>query len=136
VTSHGLLTIGGVICFVLGASALYTQSGPFEPDVSVAIPLIVVMTVTSAAFAVLITVTAIRTRRMAAPSMLAPAQVAAGTRGQVRRPLEPFGSIYADGEEWTARAVDDRPLPRGAVVRVVRTDGLTLVVEPDPSGLP
>ena len=28
VTSHGLLTIGGVVCFVLGASALYTQAGP------------------------------------------------------------------------------------------------------------
>ncbi|HET7473381.1 MAG TPA: nodulation protein NfeD [Candidatus Limnocylindrales bacterium] len=136
VTSHGLLTVGGVVCFVLGASALYTESGPFEPDVSVAFPLIVVMTTTSAAFAILITITAIRTRRMPAPSMLAPAQVAVGTLGQVRRPLEPFGSIYADGEEWTARAVDDRTLPRGAAVRVVRTDGLTLVVEPDPSGLP
>ena len=136
VTSHGLLTVGGIVCFVLGASALYTESGPFEPDVRVALPLIVVMTVTSAAFAVLITITAIRTRRMPAPAMTSPAQVAAGTVGEVRRPLEPFGSIYADGEEWTARAIDDQPLPRGAAVRVVRTDGLTVVVEPEPSGLP
>ena len=27
VTSHGLLTIGGIICFALGASALYTEPG-------------------------------------------------------------------------------------------------------------
>src|SRR6476661_1120769 len=36
VVSHGLLTVGGIVCFALGASALYTQSGPFEPDVRVA----------------------------------------------------------------------------------------------------
>ncbi len=32
VTSHGLLAIGGIVCFVLGASALYTNTGdPTEP---------------------------------------------------------------------------------------------------------
>ena len=39
VTSHGLLAIGGIICFVLGASALYTTTGdPTEPIVAVALP--------------------------------------------------------------------------------------------------
>ena len=42
VTSHGLLAIGGIICFALGASALYTTPGdPTEPIVGVALPLIV-----------------------------------------------------------------------------------------------
>ena len=27
VTSHGLLAVGGLVCFVLGASALYTEPG-------------------------------------------------------------------------------------------------------------
>ena len=39
VTSHGLLGIGGLICFVLGASALFTQPGdPSEPLATVAAP--------------------------------------------------------------------------------------------------
>jgi membrane-bound serine protease (ClpP class) len=135
VTSHGLLTVGGVVCFVLGASALYTETGPFEPDVRVALPLLVVMTVTTAAFGVLITLTAIRTRRMPGPAWSA-AGVPSGTAGQVRRPLEPLGSVYVAGEEWSARTADDRPLPRGAPIRVVRTDGLTVVVEPDPTVTP
>ena len=136
IPSHGLLTIGGVAAFILGGSALYTQSDGFGPAVRVAAPILITAAVTAAAFGALITWTAIRTRRMAAPTGIDVVAVAAGTLGEVRRPLEPFGSIYADGEEWTARTADDRPVPRGATVRVIRTDGLTLVVEPEPAGLP
>jgi membrane-bound serine protease (ClpP class) len=135
VTSHGLLTVGGVVCFVLGASALYTQTGPFEPDVRVALPLLVVMTVTTSLFGILITLTAIRTRRMPGPLWSAPG-VPSGTAGEVRRPLEPLGSVYVAGEEWSARSADDRPLPRGTPIRVVKTDGLTVIVEPDPTVAP
>ena len=39
VTSHGLLAVGGLICFVLGAFTLYTAPGaPTAPDVTVAAP--------------------------------------------------------------------------------------------------
>jgi membrane-bound serine protease (ClpP class) len=130
VTSHGLLTVGGVACFLLGASALYTETGPFEPDVRVALPLLAVMTATTLVFGALITVTAIRTRRMAGPSW-STAGVASGAVGEVRRPLEPIGSVYVAGEEWSARTADDRSLPRGTPVRVVRSDGLTVIVEPE-----
>jgi membrane-bound serine protease (ClpP class) len=134
VTSHGLLTVGGIVCFVLGASALYTQTGPFEPDVRVALPLIVVMTVTTAAFAALITITALRTREMKGPSW-AVAGVPAGSVGQVRRPIDPLGSVYVAGEEWSARSLGDAPVARGTPVRVVRSEGLTVIVEPDPQAV-
>ena len=49
VTSHGLLAVGGLICFVLGAFTLYTAPGsPAAPDVTVARPLILVMTAATA----------------------------------------------------------------------------------------
>jgi membrane-bound serine protease (ClpP class) len=133
VTSHGLLGIGGVICFVLGASTLYTEPGPFEPDVGIALPLLVVATATTALFVALVAIGAIKTRAMRASVGTVGVSLAPGIPGEVRSPLEPIGSIYAAGEEWSARTVDDRPLPRGTPVRVVRVDGLTLVVEPDPS---
>jgi membrane-bound serine protease (ClpP class) len=133
VTSHGLLGIGGLICFVLGASVLYTEPGPFEPDVGVAVPLLVVVTATTVLFVVLIAIGAIKTRAMRGSAGTVGVALRPGFSGEVRSPLEPIGSIYAAGEEWSARAVDDRPLPRGTPVRVVRVEGLTLVVEPDPS---
>jgi membrane-bound serine protease (ClpP class) len=134
VTSHGLLAVGGLVCFVLGASALYTEPGnPLAPAVSVALPLLIVTSVTTAAFVGVVVITAIRTRRLAPTSGLVGAAFEPGVRGVVHRPLTPTGSVHAGGEEWSARAVDGRSLDRGTPVRIVGTDGLTVLVEPDPS---
>ncbi len=65
VTSHGLLAIGGLVAFVLGASALYTQPGtPTAPSVEVAVPIIVAMTSIAALFVGVVLYAALRTRRM------------------------------------------------------------------------
>lgn len=134
VTSHGLLTVGGLVCFALGASALYTAPGdPAEPFVEVATPLLAVMTVTTGSFMLLVAWAAVRSRRLVASPGLVGAALPVGVTGVVRRPLEPLGSIYTAGEEWSARSVGDRPLPRGTAVRVVGMDGLTALVEPDRS---
>jgi membrane-bound serine protease (ClpP class) len=132
VISHGLLTVAGLVCFALGLSALYTAPGdPFGPIVGVATPLIAVMTVTLGVLMLLITIAAVRTRRMAMPG-LAGIDVGSGMLGVVRSPLEPLGSVHIAGEEWTARSVDDRPIARGTAVKVVGVDGLTVLVEPEP----
>jgi membrane-bound serine protease (ClpP class) len=132
VTSHGLLALGGIIAFVLGATALYSLPGdPFGAPASVTLPVIVVTTVTLAAFMALIVIGAIKSRRLRNAPGTSGIRINAGTSGVVRRPLSPLGSIYAGGEEWTARTVDDRPLDRGVPVRIVRVEGLTVVVEPD-----
>jgi membrane-bound serine protease (ClpP class) len=131
VTSHGLLTIGGLVCFVLGAAALYTEPGtPTAPDVSVALPVLITMTLLSSLTAIAIAVVAVRTRRMRTAQGLIGADLPQNAFGEVRRPLTPIGSVYAGGEEWTARSVNEQPLGRGTPVRVIKKDGLTLVVEP------
>ncbi len=131
VTSHGLLTVAGIVCFALGASALYTEPGtPTAPDVAVAIPVIVTMTLLTSFFMILIAFAAIRTRRMRTADGLIGAGLDLNSLGEVRRPLTPIGSVYAGGEEWTARTNDESPLTRGTPVRIIRQEGLTLVVEP------
>jgi membrane-bound serine protease (ClpP class) len=131
ITSHGLLTIAGIVCFALGAAALYTEPGtPAAPDISVAIEVIAVMTVMTAAFMIFVLIAVVRTRHMVTAEGLIVAPLPAYSLGEVRRPLAPIGSVYASGEEWTARSADHRPLSRGTAVRVVGYDGLTLLVEP------
>jgi membrane-bound ClpP family serine protease len=113
---------------------LYTEPGiPGAPDIAVAFPLIVAMTVTTALFMALAIATVIRTRRrlQTVPGFGAGGitGVPAGTPGEVRRSLNPLGSVYAAGEEWTARSTAG-PLARGTAVVVVGQEGLTLIVEP------
>ncbi len=131
ITSHGLLTVAGIICFVLGAAALYTEPGtPTAPDVSVAWPIIALMAGLTALFMFTAAFVAIRVRRnhTTAPGLVG-AQLPNNTLGEVRRPLTPMGSVYAGGEEWTARTSGEEDVGRGSHVRIVGHDGLTLIVE-------
>jgi membrane-bound serine protease (ClpP class) len=131
VTNHGLPSIAGLVCFVLGGAALYTEPvTPTGPDVSVALPVLVTVAVTTAGFMGLIVIAAWRTRRMQTAEGLIGARSAVNALGEVRKPLTPIGSVYAGGEEWTAKTANEQPLSRGTPIRVVRQEGLTLVVEP------
>ena len=52
VPSHGLLTIGGLGVFVVGAVAFYGSPGPYLPSVTVAWPIIATMTAAAALYGV------------------------------------------------------------------------------------
>ena len=133
VTSHGLLGFGGVVCFALGASALFTAPvDPFEPVVRIAVPVIITATATGAAFIALMVFGVIRSRRVGFALPIGNA-VKPGGSGEVRAPLGPFGSVFAGGEEWRAHTADGSTLERGTPVRIIKVEGLTLTVEPDAS---
>lgn len=132
IVSHGLLTAGGLIAFVLGASALYTRpiTDPTEPLVQVATPVIVVAAIAMAGFMGLIAVSAVRVRKMLAPAGSVGTAVADGSEGIVQAPLAPLGTVQLAGEAWSARTADGRELERGARVRLVRFDRLVAIVTP------
>jgi membrane-bound ClpP family serine protease len=50
--------------------------------------------------------------------------------GLVEMDLAPLGTVYVAGESWSAKLVGAGPASRGMRVKVVRKDGLTLIVEP------
>jgi membrane-bound serine protease (ClpP class) len=133
VTSGGLLTVGGLVAFALGASAFYTAPGdPVAPEVSVAPEIIVIMTALTGLVVAGVLYAVVRGRR--APQLALGAShidqlVPVGTSAPVRRTLDPDGTIYAMGEEWTARSADGSVLDRGTPTRVVGHEGLTLLVE-------
>ncbi len=130
-TSHGLLAIVAAACVAVGAGTLYgNPAAPTVPGVAVALPVIVVMTGLTAAFGALIAVTAYRTRRISSSPVLVGSLRVTGEAGTVSTDISPLGTVHVVGEEWTARSEDGHPLSRGARVKVVRQDGLTLYVVP------
>ena len=140
VTSHGLLAVGGMICFVLGAFALYTAPGsPTAPDVAVATPLIMFMAAVTGGYLLLVLLVIVRVRRRTrayagAYGAGGSTTVPAGSDGVVKTLLAPRGVVYAAGEEWSARSDAGTAIAPGSHVRVVGQEGLTLIVEPTPSG--
>ena len=41
----------------------------------------------------------------------------------------PTGAVYADGKTWTARSASGRVIPKDAMVKVQRMEGVRLFVE-------
>jgi membrane-bound serine protease (ClpP class) len=134
VTSGGLLTIGGLVAFALGASALYTEPGdPVAPSVQVDWQIIALMTFVTALFVIGVVIAAWRNRKVPPVNIgaggLERPLLPSGSQGTVRRSLSPDGTIYAMGEDWTARSVDGSVLERGTAVRLVGQDGMVLIVQ-------
>ncbi len=120
VISHGLLTVGGVIAFVLGGTMLFDTPDPlFRVSWSVIIPAAVM----TAGFFVFALGKAYRTWRTK-PTTGREGLV--GERGVVSRRLDPAGQVRVHGEIWSARA--DETIEAGEDVEVVAADGLTLRV--------
>jgi membrane-bound serine protease (ClpP class) len=118
VTSHGALTVAGLICLAVGAIMLF-QNAPAPYHTSKPLVITIAVLLGSAwAFAV---GKAWQVRHR--PVEVAPEKIA-GSVGEVRRD----GLVFVNGELWQARAADGEPLRPGERVRVESLDGLVLTV--------
>jgi membrane-bound serine protease (ClpP class) len=119
----GLATVGGVITLILGGLFLFD---PAVPSARVSPWVIAPVAVFAALFFTVVIQAAIRLRHR--PSAWRGTEVV-GEVGTVVREIAPVGVIQVAFEEWTAES-GSGPLPVGTRVRVVKKQGLRLVVEP------
>ena len=119
-TSFGLLTAGGIISLVMGSLLLFSHS----PGVQVSWWLIVGVTVAFAAFAIFVIGAIIRGQRRRKTTG---AEGMIGTIAIARTPLDPAGTVLAQGELWTAASEGGRVAP-GEEVTVTKVEGLKLWV--------
>lgn len=128
VPSYGLLTVGGIIAFLLGAFALYTGvDGTDAIQVELNPVLVVLPLVLAIGVIVLVARGLVDVRRRSAPT--APMQALLGATGIASTPIAPTGIVMAQGEAWTARTRRGSIRP-GESLTVVGVDGLELIVEP------
>lgn len=121
VPSHGILTAGGIASFILG-SLLLTQNQP--PFLRISLTLILTIAVLTAAFFIFAVGAGIRaqTRKIQTGR-----EALVGAIGIARRDLAPSGTVFVQGELWSAQTAGDA-IPAGARVRVVGINGLRLEV--------
>ena len=127
VTSHGALTVAGLISFVVGALMLFRNApSPYHANVWLIVSIAVVLG-TGWAFAI---AKAIQVRRT--PVSVGPQQMV-GEIGEFRGD----GQVFVRGELWRARLPEGSSLRRGEKVRVDAVDpSLVLDVEPVDTGDP
>jgi len=122
--THGILTGGGIVAFLVGSLMLFNRSDPlFRLSLAYIIPGVIV----TAAFFVFIVGKGVRAQRL-------PVKVGKESMmGRIGNALTPIdssgGKIFVDGEYWTA--VSDTPVEKGKSVQVTGIQGLTLKVKPE-----
>jgi membrane-bound serine protease (ClpP class) len=121
VTSHGALTLSGLVAMAIGLTTLFHDSGtPYHMHVWV----VVTVTALIGGFWAFALSKSVQARR--APVTVGPEQIV-GLEGVVRA----GGNVFVRGELWRAESAD--PLHEGDRVTVDGLDGLTLAVHRIPS---
>jgi membrane-bound serine protease (ClpP class) len=124
--THGVLTVGGIVAFVLGSMLLINTDA--NPAFQIAPAAIAAVVVSMAAFSLGISTLVVRDLRRRPVSA---ASITLGAVGEARTPLRPGGMVFINGERW--RAVSQSgPIESGATVRVVAVNGLELEVAAEP----
>jgi membrane-bound serine protease (ClpP class) len=121
ITSHGLLTLGGIICFILGSLMLFDTANPlFKLSLSVIIP---VTLVTALFFGILLRLAYKAYKRKPVTGV----EELIGLKGIAKTDIDSRkGMVMVHGELW--QAVSDEKINKDEEVIVEEVMGLTLKV--------
>jgi membrane-bound serine protease (ClpP class) len=121
VPSYGLLTVGGLVSFILGSMMLFTGPIPaMRVSLSVVLP-------TAFLLAFLMIFLLSRVVKLHHRKPLTGVEGLIGEVGEARTAMAPRGRVLVHGEYWNA-IIEGAPVPRGTPVRVTRVNGGELTV--------
>src|SRR5216110_2771803 len=120
--THGVLTIGGIISFLIGSLMLFNRADPlFRLSLGYIIP----ATLITALFFVFVG----KGLRAQLLPVKAGAETMVGKRVTALTPIDSRGGrIFVEGEYWNA--VSDTPIGKEDVAEIAAVQGLTLKVQP------
>jgi membrane-bound serine protease (ClpP class) len=121
--THGILTVSGIISFLIGSLMLFNRADPlFRLSLSYIIP----ATLVTAAFFVFVVGKGLRAQLL---PVKAGAEAMVGKTVTTLTPIDSRGGrIFVEGENWNA--VSDTPVAKDQAVEIVAVQGLTLKVKP------
>lgn len=122
-TTHGVLTAGGIISFLLGALMLFNRA---EPGFRLSLAYIIPGVVVTAAFFIFIVGAGLRAQFL--PVRAGRETMLGKTVDAISRIDERSGKVFVEGEYWNA--VSDAPIESGQPVEIITVTGLTLKVKP------
>jgi membrane-bound serine protease (ClpP class) len=121
-TTHGVLTVGGIVLLTLGG--LLLVDSPI-PEMRVHLLTALAVSIPFGLITAFLMTIALKARRN---KVVTGAQGLVGETGVAQTTLSPQGKVFVHGELWDAVALS--ALPVGQMVVVRKVDGLVLEVEP------
>jgi membrane-bound serine protease (ClpP class) len=120
--THGVLTVGGIISFLIGSLMLFNRADPlFRLSLSYIIP----ATLVTAAFFIFIIGKGLRAQLL---PVKAGAETMIGKTVAALTPIDSHGGrIFVEGEYWNA--ISDMPIEKDKTVEIAAVEGLTLKVK-------
>ena len=126
VPGHGILTVGGLIAFVVGSLILFETHSPVF---RISVTLVITMAAVTGAFFLFAVGAGIRAQK---------AKVVTGREGmmgqvvEARTDIAPKGKVFAEGSWWNAMT-DGEPIKKGELVCIVGMEKLLLRVKKEES---
>jgi membrane-bound serine protease (ClpP class) len=121
VMSHGMLTVGGIISLIMGSLLLFDTT---EPALRLSLQVLVPAILVASGFFIVVIWLAVKAQLRrhftGAESMI-------GSEAEVVSDITDEGKVFLKGAYW--KAISKEPVKKGAKVRVVRVEGLNLIVE-------
>jgi membrane-bound serine protease (ClpP class) len=121
--THGVLTGGGIVAFLLGSLMLFDRA---EPGFRLSLGYILPATALTALFFIFIVGQGLRAQRL--PIKAGKETMIGKTVAAVTRIDDHSGKVFIEGEYWNA--ISDEPIDAGKPVEVAAVRGLTLKVKP------
>ena len=117
ITSYGLLSLGGIICLIIGSMMFFNELGV---NLVMAVPFIIIV----GGFFILVAILAYRSQ-VSRPMGGADSMI--DETGIVKKAIDKEGLVFVHGEYW--RAVSDETIEAEEKVKVIGMEGLILKVK-------
>lgn len=121
IASYGLLSIAGIVSFLLGSLMLFDGSVPgVKISLDVLLPTFIFISLFFVVVSALVFKSQISKSRSGLEGLI-------GETGTVKQDIAPEGKVFVHGELWNA--ISKNPLRAGTKVKVVKVEGLVVEVE-------
>jgi membrane-bound serine protease (ClpP class) len=121
VMSHGILTVGGVISLIMGSLLLFDTT---EPALRLSLQVLIPAILVASGFFIVVIWLAIKAQLRKHSTGV---EAMAGAEAEVVTDIDNEGKVFLRGEYW--KATSEKPIKKGAKVKVVKVEGLSLIVE-------
>jgi len=121
IMSHGILTVGGVISLVMGSLLLFDSP---EPALRISLQVLIPAVILVSGFFIAVIWMAVKAQMR---KHFTGIEAMIGAKAEALTDIANEGKVFLKGQYW--KATSEKPIKKGAKVKILKVEGLNLIVE-------